>query len=68
MPAKDLRVHIKRNKNDAADAEAICEAADDAVRHDQERRAAEPIDTASGTRSTDAPAHATNQRIAVTYG
>src|SRR3954449_5929327 len=26
MPAKDVKVYIKRNKNDAADAEAICEA------------------------------------------
>jgi hypothetical protein len=27
MPAKDVKVYVKRNKNDAADAEAICEAA-----------------------------------------
>ena len=26
MPAKDVKAYIKRNKNDAADAEAICEA------------------------------------------
>jgi transposase len=26
MPAKDVRAYVKRNKNDAADAEAICEA------------------------------------------
>jgi transposase len=26
MPAKDMRAYVKRNKNDAADAEAICEA------------------------------------------
>ena len=26
MPAKDVRSYVKRNKNDAADAEAICEA------------------------------------------
>jgi hypothetical protein len=26
MPAKDVKAHVKRNKNDAADAEAICEA------------------------------------------
>jgi transposase len=26
MPAKDLKAYVKRNKNDAADAEAICEA------------------------------------------
>ena len=29
MPAKDVKAYVKRNKNDAADAEAICEA----VRH-----------------------------------
>src|SRR5207344_2071272 len=27
MPAKDVKAYVKRNKNDAADAEAICEAA-----------------------------------------
>ena len=26
MPAKDVKANVKRNKNDAADAEAICEA------------------------------------------
>jgi transposase len=26
MPAKDVKVYVKRNKNDAADAEAICDA------------------------------------------
>src|SRR3954467_8922412 len=26
MPAKDVKAYVKRNKNDAADAEAICEA------------------------------------------
>ena len=26
MPAKDVRAYVKRNKNDAADAEEICEA------------------------------------------
>jgi len=26
MPAKDVRAYVKRNKNDAAGAEAICEA------------------------------------------
>ena len=27
MPAKDVKAYVKRNKNDAADADAICEAA-----------------------------------------
>ena len=26
MPAKGVKAYVKRNKNDAADAEAICEA------------------------------------------
>jgi transposase len=26
MPAKDVKAYVKRNKNDAAGAEAICEA------------------------------------------
>ena len=26
MPAKDVKAYVKRNKNDAADAQAICEA------------------------------------------
>src|SRR3954453_15409608 len=26
MPAKDVKAYVKRNKNDAADGEAICEA------------------------------------------
>ena len=26
MPVKDVKAYVKRNKNDAADAEAICEA------------------------------------------
>ena len=29
MPAKDVKAYVRHNKNDAADAEAICEA----VRH-----------------------------------
>jgi hypothetical protein len=26
MPAKDVKAYVKRNKNDAVDAEASCEA------------------------------------------
>ena len=26
MPAKDVKAYVKRNKNDAADAQATCEA------------------------------------------
>ena len=56
MPAKDVKAYVKRNKNDAADAEAICEA----VRRPTMRfvqvevgRAAEPVDAAPDTRSAD---------------
>ena len=38
-----IDLYVKRNKNDAADAEAICEAVtppDDALRAGQERRTA----------------------------
>jgi transposase len=31
MPAKDVKAYVKRNKNDAADAEAICEAGASAI-------------------------------------
>ncbi len=33
MPAKDVKAYVKRNKNDAADAEAICEGRNPAVQH-----------------------------------
>ena len=53
MPAKDVKAYVKRNKNDAADAEAICEA----VRRPTMRfcageigRAAGPADAASSPR------------------
>jgi Transposase len=55
MPAKDVKAYIKRNKNDAADAEAICEA----VRRPTMRfvggqvgRAAGPANAASNARSS----------------
>jgi transposase len=32
MPAKDVKAYVKRSKNDAADAEAICEAVRDRAR------------------------------------
>lgn len=60
MPAKDVKAYVKRNKNDAADAEAICEAVRRPTMrfcHGQDRRAAGPIDAAPGTRSIDASAH-----------
>ena len=70
MPAKDVKAYVKRNKNDAADAEAICEA----VRRPtmrfvtvKIRGAAGPTDAASGARSIDAPAHAADQHCARTW-
>ena len=71
MPAKDVKAYVKRNKNDAADAEAICEA----VRRPTMRfvpvkigRAAGPVDAASGARSADASAHAADQCLARAFG
>ena len=67
MPAKDVKAYVKRNKNDAADAEAICEA----VRRPTMRfcagqigRAAGSVDAASHARSTDAPADPGDQCFA----
>ena len=40
MPAKDVKAYVKRNKNDAADAEAICEAV---RRPDRDRRLGKPV-------------------------
>ena len=50
MPAKDVKAYVKRNKNDAADAEAICEgsaSSDHAVCANQVGRAAGPVDVAT---------------------
>jgi len=49
MPAQYVKPYVKRQKNDAADAEAICEAvtqAHHALRGDQEPGAAKPDDAA----------------------
>ena len=70
MPAKDVKAYVKRNKNDAADAEAICEA----VRRPTMRfvqvigRAAGPFDAASDARSFDAAANPTDQCLAGAFG
>src|SRR3981189_2732622 len=69
MPAKDVKAYVKRNKNDAADAAAICEAApDDAVRSDQVARTAGAVDAAPHARSSDAPAHPGDQCLAGASG
>ena len=52
MPPTYVKAYVKRGKNDAADAAAIC-AAIDAICANQERRAAEHVDAAPGAGSTD---------------
>jgi transposase len=69
MPAKDVKAYVKRNKNDAADAEAICEA----VRRPTMRfvgfgRAAGPADAAPRARSCAAATDASDQCLAGAYG
>ena len=70
MPAKDVKAYVKRNKNDAADAEAICEA----VRRPTMRfvqitgRAAGSVDAASRARPFDAAADPGDQCLAGAYG
>ncbi len=66
MPAKDVKAYIKRNKNDAADAEAICEAVrrpDHAFCAGEVCRSAGPPDAASRPGSSDAAAHAADNAI-----
>ena len=71
MPAKDVKAYVKRNKNDAADAEAICEAVRRPTMRfvaDQVGRAAGSADAASGTRSADAATHPVDQCLAGASG
>ena len=71
MPAKDVKAYIRRNKNDAADAAAICEA----VRRPSMRfvggqigRSAGSVDAASHARSAGAATDASDQCLAGAYG
>ena len=70
MPAKDVKAYVKRNKNDAADAEAICEA----VRRPTMRFVPDQIGRAAGpvrcciARNLDAAADPTDQCFAGAYG
>ena len=71
MPAKDVKAYVKRNKNDAADAEAICEA----VRRPTMRfvqvksaRAAGAADAASSPRSSAAATDPDYQCVAGAFG
>ena len=71
MPAKDVKAYVKRNKNDAADAEAICEAAatpDHAFCCRSNRPSSRPVDATSHARSFDAPADAGYQCFARAFG
>ena len=71
MPAKDVKAYVKRNKNDAADAEAICEAVRRPTMRfvqDQVGRAAGPVDAASDARSFDASADPVDQCLAGASG
>src|SRR2546427_1921988 len=67
MPAQYVKAYVKRNKNDAADAEAICEAVQ------RPRMRFVPIKTAeqqasqqaaSWPRAAGAPAHDAGERVA----
>ena len=71
MPAKDVKAYVKRNKNDAADAKAICEAVRRPTMRFVQIKSAEqqgPIDAASDARSTDAPADPGDQCFAGAFG
>jgi len=69
MPPAYVKPYVKRQKNDAADAEAICEArhqAEHAVRANQDAGAAELFDASSYTASLHSPAdccHQLNPRL-----
>src|SRR5215813_4080475 len=60
MPAKDVKAYVKRNKNDAADAEAICAS--------EVGRAAGPADAAPGARSSAAATDPGDQCAAGAFG
>ena len=71
MPPRYVKAYVKRNKNDAADAEAILRgrhAADDALCGGEERRAAERADGASDTGTSGPPAHHAGQRDPGAHG
>src|SRR5262249_48707684 len=71
MPAKDGKAYVKRNKNDAADAEAICEAVrrpHHALRESQVGRATGPVDAAPRARSAAAATDPGDQCPAGAFG
>jgi transposase len=66
MQAKDVKAYVKRNKNDAADAEAICEAVRrPTMRFVQVKPAQAQL---MQHRARDAPAHAVDQCHAISPG
>src|SRR6478735_9056374 len=65
LPAQYVKPYLKRQKNDAADAEAICKAvtpADHALRAGEDSPAAECDDAAPGSLDAQPPAHADIER------
>ena len=71
MPAKDVKAYVKRNKNDAADAEAICEAVRRPTMRFVQIKSVEQqgaVDAASRAGPFDAAAVPTDQCFAGAYG
>ena len=71
MPASYVKAYVKRGKNDAADAAAICEAVTRPSMRFVPVKTAEqqwPIDAAPDAGSAGPPAHAVDQRHARTPG
>src|SRR5215475_11339449 len=70
MPAKDVKAYVKRSKNDAADAEAICEAVrrPTMFRADQVGRTARSVNAAPHARSAHASAYPSDQCTACAFG
>ena len=68
LPAQYVKPYLKRQKNDAADAEAICEAVTRpyALRASEVARAAKRYDAAPRPVDAQPPAHSDIERIAVT--
>ena len=71
MPARYVKPYVKRNKNDVADAEAICEAvtqAYHAIRADQDAGPAVDPDATPDPGAVRAPAHHAGQCVAGSFG
>ena len=71
MPAQYVKAYVKRNKNDAADAEAICEAVQRPTMRFVPVKTAEQTSSAASTPwpgETGAPAHRSGECLACTSG